>query len=260
MSTNNIPTFTDNENPEPRNLTPVFIIGIVAFFVALCIIATVIVTHIMKSNQSDGVDNLPQNSSTVAVDPPTIKSVTASVEGKNIKIHVSLSDFDSTQWGVNYELSDQNRQSLNTGTIRRTDFNFTTDKAANDYRLKVRLQSLDTPDNPVYSSWSESKDFTIDGVSGESDKKINDAFYQTPWALKNENATEQDLEHAIEVGFGAKRTERIYECMPLNSGKVTLGEVLAPVPNVTPKRISLSYIITQWEPSTKTGLIQYAWC
>jgi hypothetical protein len=48
------------KNPEPRNLTPVFIIGIVAFFVALCIIATVIVTHIMKSNQSDGVDNLPQ--------------------------------------------------------------------------------------------------------------------------------------------------------------------------------------------------------
>jgi hypothetical protein len=188
--------------------------------------------------------------------PPEVTEVTTSTEESDITFNVVTDSYDASKYFLEYELADESRVVKATDYERSNQFSVTTKiTGSSSYRLKVRLS-----DKERTSEWGESFTVKISDVKGVQNLQPEPAYFDTPWA-KGEGS-EENLKTALMVAYNAESLTEFTtnSCIPLNTGSITPGLLLPPVPGVFPKGLSLSYNINSYNPETNQSSLTYYWC
>jgi len=197
-----------------------------------------------------------EDASTISDAPPAITEVTTSTNDSEITFNVTTAEYDSSTYYLEYELADESRVVKDKGYERSNQFTVTTKiTGSSSYRLKVRLS-----DKTLTSEWSESFTVKLSDVAGVQSLQPDPAYFETSWAKGEGN--EENLKTAMMTAYNASLLSEFTSnsCIPLNTGVMTPGLLLPPVPGVFPKGLSLSYNINSFNPDTNESDITYYWC
>lgn len=204
------------------------------------------------SGQSTSTSSSPAQSGNT----PTVKSVSAAVEGKNITFSIDVAEFDSSKWMLEYQITDNNRKVREEGTSRTSSFEVSTSVTSSPaYRVKARLVN-----DTSATEWSDSFTVKMEDFSGITTLEPSPQFYETAWA-KGTGNTLQDAQESIETAWNiddVTEQEAFERCLPANSGQMEPTLLLPPVPSTIPNGMSLRYLVTGWDGNSVS--LTYVWC
>lgn len=208
--------------------------------------------------QPDSSSVTKNDSQTVASEnPPTIESVTASVEDKELSFNVKIKAVDFTKWSVEYEIADQDRTVKGSGNARQNGFDASVKVSSSTYyRIKVRAVNSEGEK----TVWSENYTVKLADLEGMKIVEPSPDYYLTGWA-RGADTTLDGAKTAIETAWDITeltQSQAVAACLPINTGEMTPALLLPPIPSVLPNQVTLNYMTNSWNGSTIS--ITYLWC
>lgn len=161
---------------------------------------------------------------------------------------------------VEYRVQNSFNETLDEGVIDNTnkvESEILLTNGDNNANIKLRVS-----DEKTYSPWVTVKELSlpIEGLveeAGENtEAEVNEAYFDTAWA--QEIGGEDNLRLALLAAWNATEVAGDDECMVLNEGIVTPGEIFPPMPSTVPDIYKLNYQITM--SGNDDFKILYLWC
>jgi len=159
---------------------------------------------------------------------------------------------------VEYKIEDTGLRQLYSGTAREPgsiEGVFNIKSGTDTVTLMMRVTDVKN-----YSKWVAVSSETVETATAEKDlRKVNDAFYTTPWALKTDTSLEA-LNQAFSVAFNVPvGTESLPEtCYWGNSDTLSAGEIVRPRPDFGDDTYDLYIITTKLNDNVYN--VDFYWC
>jgi hypothetical protein len=249
-------------NEEKNNNKKLLWAGIAFGSITLIVIA-VIGALLLTAPKETPVDTTTSSSETQLskenVPKITKGSLTRIADSDKALLNFTI-DKTKSSYIVEYRIQDSFNEVLDEGVI--TDTNKVESEILltnGDNNTTVRLR---VSDEKTYSPWVTVKELTlpIEGLvekDGENtEAEVNEAYFDTAWV--QEIGGVENLKLALLAAWDATEVTTDDECMVLNEGTVTPGEIFPPMPSVVPDIYTLKYQITT--SGNDDYNILYLWC
>ena len=139
-----------------------------------------------------------QSSSNPSLPSPTIETVKANADAKELSFAVTVKDVDMAKWFIEYEVTDQDRVVRASGKERTSDFTTTVPVSSSTYyRVHVRAAN----DEGVKTDWSENYTVKLAELEGMKTVEPVPGYYETGWA-KGTDTSFEGAKKAIENRMG----------------------------------------------------------
>lgn len=202
-------------------------------------------------------DPSQQTSESISDAAPIVETVSTTSNDSELLFAVKVEGVDTTKRSIEYQIADQNRVVKDEGKAREAEFEASV-KISDSAYYRIKVRAID--DGGATTAWSESYTVKLADVEGFETAEPSPEYFGTPWA-EGTNASLSAAKEAIEVAWNIEEISdpaQIASCIPINSGDMSPGLLLPPIPSVTPKDVTLKYIVNDWDDSGVS--INYVWC
>jgi hypothetical protein len=250
------------ESKAPNN-KGVIIFGISFGIVGLIILAIVGslflgAPDVTTNPERDDAPSTSDNENKISQDSiPEVTNFTVTQDPNSIRAQISFSveDFPKNVY-LEYRIENDDKRILSEGNV--TSGKPVEDElklSAGDKQIALKLRASDSS---TYTNWETVKYADVSSPEGDTNTKrpVNDAYFATPWALK-EDSSSNALEEALHTAYGIDRVKQTDYCAYGNQDEVSVGEIFPPTPSfMDPYELKYDYS----QISNGTYRVYYYWC